>query len=762
MSMSQQTLSTARFSDSTALIAETLRQFNRGASAVTLDGLDEDSFQPVALALGRAGYRCIYGGEGHRFVPLAFDSQHIVVTATNDNLHFFQPVMAMMREQGHYVSTVSCRDLQATTLLNYLKHCDVAWFEWGDGMIIPASKLPKYCRIVCRIHSYELFQRYFLQANWQNIDEVVLISEAMKARFIELMGDKLPTTLQITVLGNLTTHQPLTKVNPIRNPFHLACVARFSPQKNLLMLLPLMQALVKVDPRYTVFIAGRVEDERMYYSFCQLTNLYGLQNNIVYCGVLPAEEMAAWYQDKSCLVSVSYLESQGMGIFEAMLAGLKPVVFQASGGLQEYLPEAYLLTDIEAAVASITAGNPCPAQYVNEGQKLLRQVQLREQYPRLWQRNAGCSPLFSILIPTWNRERYLLPAVCSALNQRDAHFEVIVVDDGSTDGSLAQLEPIADPRLRIIRKAHSNAPDTRNRAIAEARGDYVVWLDSDDLLHANALSHYRALLARFPHADVISCGMEKHGNDKQFYSLVNHPPAKWLHQLAHGNFISNPGSCVRRSLYTAVGGYDPAFVRAHDYEFWTRAVGEAQVMFTACCNIGYRLHDGNLTGIGKAVDMSWEYRIFSALVKRYPLTLLLPNLTGKAREAFVAARREQLRKQSAIDNLLIVIDAIHQPLARLTAQIALLARQQDRQFTLLIVADKPLAFLGQPVLVADKICPQAIANFARQKMPGQFCRSYLLQPDQAEPQPRQAIIQLKNAILGEAEMPSLFQPLSTN
>jgi len=758
--MSQPVFTATQYADVPSLTDALLRQAAAGADSLSVEGLDEDRYHQVAFRLGRAGYRCIYGAETHRFIRLARESQHIVVTATHDNVHFLEPVMRLMREQGHYVSEVSCRDVNPQSLVGYLKHCDVAWFEWGDGLLIPASKLPKYCRIVCRIHSYELFHTHFLQANWQNIDEVVLISEAMKARFIELMGDKLPAGLQITVLGNLTGHQPAGRFTAQRNPFHLACVARFSPQKNLHLLLPLMQALVKVDRRYTVFIAGRVEDERMYYSFCQLVTLYGLQENIIYCGALPAREMAVWYQDKSCLLSVSYHETQGMGIFEAMLAGLKPVAFMASGGLQEYLPARYLFTDIDTAVASITAGNPTPEQFVREGEILLRQAPLRAQYPLLWQRENARRPLFSILIPTWNREEYLLPAVCSALNQRDEGFEVVVVDDGSTDNSLAQLDGLDDPRLRVIRKAHSNAPHTRNRAIAEAQGDYVVWLDSDDLLHANTLSHYRALLARFPKADVISCAMETLGNEKQYFAMINHPPATWLHQVIHGNFISNPGCCVRRSLYKRVGGYDPAFLRAHDYEFWSRAVGVAHIMFTACCNISYRLHDGNLTGMGKPVDMSWEYRIFNALIKRYPLKALLPNYRPGERQQVVARRRAQLRQQCAVDNLFIVIDAINQPLNTLAPRLALLARQHDRQFSLLIVTDKPLPLLNQPVLLAERFCPQAVLDYVRQALPGKFCRSFLLLDGEAPTEPRQMIGQLKNALLGEGEMPSLLRRIT--
>lgn len=96
--------------------------------------------------------------------------------------------MRLMREQGHSVTALSGQSLTQQSLLHALQHCDVAWFEWGDGAIIPASKLPKYCRIVCRIHRYELYGEAFLQANWDNIDEVILVSQAMKKRFLSVMG----------------------------------------------------------------------------------------------------------------------------------------------------------------------------------------------------------------------------------------------------------------------------------------------------------------------------------------------------------------------------------------------------------------------------------------------------------------------------------------------------------------------------------------------------------------------------------------------
>ncbi|WP_313772728.1 glycosyltransferase [Enterobacter huaxiensis] len=725
-----------------------LQEVVQSGAPVTLEDATPDTFAEMSLAFSRRGYRCV-AETGvpvtHRFVPLDAEKQRILVTATSDNFHFMQPVMRLMRSQGHWVSELSGNALTQEALLNALRHCDVAWFEWGDGAIIAASKMPKYCRIVCRIHRYELYGEAFLQADWNNVDEVIFVSQSMKKRFITVMGKTLPPQLKMTVLANLTAHLPAIKPSARRNPWHIACVARFAAQKNLVMLLPIMQALVKQDSRYTLFIAGRIEDQCLYESFCELIAVYGLRRNIVICGALAAEKMPAWYADKSFLLSTSYHESQGMGVFEAMLAGLKPVVFHAPGGLAEYLPSDYLFLSLDDAVARIAEGNAQPEQYLREAQALLKQHELPERYTSVWQPAVNDSSLFSIVIPCYNRERYLLPAVCSALNQRDRHYEVVVVDDGSTDGSLETIAHIDDPRLRIVRKAHSNAPDTRNRCIAEARGEYLVWLDSDDLLHPNAVTYYRTLLQRWPQTDVISCGLETLQGEKQYFALFNHAPANWLHQLPHGNFISNPGCCVRRALYAKTGGYDTHYLRAHDYEFWSRAVGIARIAFTPQCNIAYRLHDDNLTGLGKPVDATYEYRIFQSLLKRYRSETLFPGKSRKEIESFIQARRETLAAACDLEHVVLVLNAITTPLEQLLGQIQRLGAQQDKHFHLLIVSDKALPFSSLPVLIADSLEAAPLREYLNATFPQKFCRAFSLHPD--SPDHPQMMSDLKHALL---------------
>lgn len=103
--------------------------------------------------------------------------------------------------------------------------------------------------------------------------------------------------------------------------------------------------------------------------------------------------------------------------------------------------------------------------------------------------NAGTNPLFSIVIPAYNAERYLQETLHSVALQQFDDFEAIVVDDGSTDGTREILSGIADSRLRfrVLRQENAGPLMARRIAISYARGEYVVFLDSDDLLRDDAL-----------------------------------------------------------------------------------------------------------------------------------------------------------------------------------------------------------------------------------------------------------------------------------
>ena len=735
-------------------------------SDLLLTNADEDTFAQAAYRLGRKGYRCLCQsalGNDFYFSILPSPHQHIVMTATADNYHFAAPLIELARREGNLVTPLSLNGMSREMLEGWLRHCDIAWFEWGDSAVIAASQMQKSCRMICRIHRYELYDKTFLSANWNNIDEVIFVSEAMKLRFISLLGEKLPATLVLTVIGNLTQHQPaaiLPKAK--RDPYQIGCVTRFVGAKNLFLLIPIMQMLIQRDTRYRLSIVGRVEDQCLYESFKEILEQTGLTKYIRIESEIPATKMAQWYSRKSYLLSTSYIESQGMGIFEAMLAGVKPVVFAATGGLQEYLPAQWCFTTLDQAIDQLLTPPMEPDFYVQQAVKSLNQDGFASAYQQRWT-PATATHTFTVIIPTYNREEMIQSSIASALNVDYPHFEVLVVDDGSSDHTLARIAAtFNDPRLKVMTKAHTHAPDTRNVGIQHARGEFIVWLDSDDILHRSALSHYDALLTRWSDCDIISCGISQFGGDtRRFYrNETAQPPANILPRIVQECPITNPGCCVRKQVYETVGGYDESFLRAHDYEFWSRALGKANVLFTSRNNVQYRLHANNLTGIGTPVDNTYEYRIFNSIIARYQISALFPGMTASQAKKTITLLRELREKACRLEDLIIVISAMGDSLEKLETAFLALGAQNDCSFEIWVSSDHDLSFLSVPTLRFEHENPQAIVRDITAKHPSRYPHIYAFHPH-ATLTP-DAISQLKLHILTKTNaMPEGFTCLRT-
>src|SRR3954468_792610 len=107
-------------------------------------------------------------------------------------------------------------------------------------------------------------------------------------------------------------------------------------------------------------------------------------------------------------------------------------------------------------------------------------------------------PLISILVPVYNAEKWLAEALQSAVDQTWPRKEVIVVDDGSTDGSLSVGRRFESPGVKIVRTAHGGQTAALNRALTDAQGDYVQYLDADDVLAPNKLTSQVQRLMREP------------------------------------------------------------------------------------------------------------------------------------------------------------------------------------------------------------------------------------------------------------------------
>ena len=114
----------------------------------------------------------------------------------------------------------------------------------------------------------------------------------------------------------------------------------------------------------------------------------------------------------------------------------------------------------------------------------------------------------SVIMPVYNVEKYLAQAIKSVLAQTFTDFELVIVDDGSTDGSAAIYSSFDDPRIRIITQKNRGLAGARNTGIRNARGAYIALLDSDDLWHPEKLERHVAHLEAHPRVGVSYCGSE--------------------------------------------------------------------------------------------------------------------------------------------------------------------------------------------------------------------------------------------------------------
>lgn len=190
---------------------------------------------------------------------------------------------------------------------------------------------------------------------------------------------------------------------------------------------------------------------------------------------------------------------------------------------------------------------------------------------------SGKAPRVAVVTAAYNAAPYIEETLRSVHAQSLDDLELIVVDDGSSDGTPDVVKAVDEPRLRLITIPNSGVSTARNRGLEACTAPLVVFLDADDLLRPRALE--RMVETMRAHPDHVACfgHHAKIGEEGQAYgaaapsTLKRLPERDTLRHLLRKNVINNGGAvCIRTEAARQVGGYDPTLRFAEDLEFWCR------------------------------------------------------------------------------------------------------------------------------------------------------------------------------------------------
>jgi GT2 family glycosyltransferase len=179
-------------------------------------------------------------------------------------------------------------------------------------------------------------------------------------------------------------------------------------------------------------------------------------------------------------------------------------------------------------------------------------------------------PLISIIMPVYNGERFIQEAIDSVLAQTENDFELIIVDDGSTDATLAILETYGD-RLTILRQQNSGHAAARNAAAKISRGHWIAMIDADDLWHPEKLAHQLAVSGDADLVYTAALNFEDSSRvDHTTFADGNCHNGDVFDQLLLDNFITHSSILMKRDAFLQAGGYDESLKTTCDWDLWLR------------------------------------------------------------------------------------------------------------------------------------------------------------------------------------------------
>jgi glycosyltransferase involved in cell wall biosynthesis len=207
-------------------------------------------------------------------------------------------------------------------------------------------------------------------------------------------------------------------------------------------------------------------------------------------------------------------------------------------------------------------------------------------------------PLISVIIPVYNGEKTILETIESVLNQTFSDFELIVINDGSTDSTLEIIQGIQDPRLKVFSYPNSGLPVSRNRGFSHSVGEFIAFLDADDLWTSDKLEAQLIALQTNPKAAVAYSWTDLIDESGQFLRECCHITENgdvYAKLLLTCFVASGSNPLIRRQAFVEVGGFDESIAASQDFDLYLRLAARYHYAAVPFPQVLYRISTNSMS-----------------------------------------------------------------------------------------------------------------------------------------------------------------------
>lgn len=215
--------------------------------------------------------------------------------------------------------------------------------------------------------------------------------------------------------------------------------------------------------------------------------------------------------------------------------------------------------------------------------------------------------MFSVVIPLYNKELSIKNTIQSVLNQSYQNFEIIVINDGSTDESAKIVETISDERIRLIQQKNQGVSAARNRGIQEASNEWIAFLDGDDIWSQEHLQEITIMMKKFPEEKIFVTSFEysdkrsmfRHPRNEKTFKIDNYFKEAIKEDLMWTSIV-----VVHKNCFKEIGKFNEKLNRGEDLDLWARLARKYQIIKSQKITAIYRIEAENRSTSSYNINMS--------------------------------------------------------------------------------------------------------------------------------------------------------------